>query len=142
MPWTIPTCGAFPALERTCHVVVRSETFYAKSFYASLAAGTLCVILLPLFVTGTASYGAAGKVCYDRSFSFFSAMYLDVDSPNYNPDWDMDASSTQNLFPQHFFNSLSTGVSLFGFGVWLFFSPHQSGVARDLDRTRTCIDCV
>ena len=69
MPWIMPTCAAFPALERACHVAVRSETFHAKTFYAFLAATDLCVVLLPLFVTNSTSYGAAEKVCYDRAFS-------------------------------------------------------------------------
>ena len=46
------------------------------------------------------------------------------------------------LLPLHIFNSLSTVTSLFGSGVWLFFSPHQPDVAKDLDRTRTCFNCV
>jgi hypothetical protein len=47
------------------------------------------------------------------------------------------------LFPAHFFNSISTVISLFGFWVWLFFSPHNSDVARDLDRTCTKKnDCI
>jgi hypothetical protein len=78
----MPTCGAFPALERDCHEAVRSETFHAKTFYASLAAGTLCVVMIPLFMTGTASYGAAEKVCYDRTFHRLNACYLDLDSPD------------------------------------------------------------
>jgi hypothetical protein len=133
----MPTCGAIPAFEIACHVAVRSETFHAKTFYACLAATNLCVVLIPLFVTSTASYGAARKVCYGRTFSRLSAINLDEDSPDYDPDWDMDDRSSNHLFPQHLFKSLSTEVSLFGFGVWLFFSPHQSDVAKDLDRTRT-----
>ena len=138
----MPTCAAFPALERACHVAVRSENFHTKTFYASLVATNLCVVLLPLFVTNTASYGAAEQVCYDRLFSMESAKFLDVDSPDYKPDWTFDDWATNHLFPQHLFNSLSTVVSLFGFGVWLFFSPHQSDVAKDLDRTRTCTEIV
>jgi hypothetical protein len=140
----MPTCGAFPALELACHVAVRSEAFHAKAFYASLAATSLCVVLLPLFVTNTLSYGAAVKVCYERTSSRLSSMFLDEDSPRFNPDWDMDSDYTQSgclLFPQHLCNSLSTAVSLFGFGVWLFFSPHQSDLAKDLDRKRMCINC-
>ena len=142
MPRTLPTCGAIPAFELACHVAIRSETFHAKAFYASLASGTLCVVLLPLFVSETTSYAAARKVCHDRNFSRESAIYWDVDSPRYKPDWDIDDDATRDLFPFHLFNSLSTVVSLFGFGVWLFFSPHQCDVAKDLDRTRTCTDCV
>jgi hypothetical protein len=136
----MPNCNAFPAFELTCHVTVRSETFHAKTFYAFLAATDLCVVLLPLFVTNSTSYGAAEKVCYDRSSSMFNVIFSDEDSPKYNPDWDMDDNAINHLFPQHMFNSLSTVVSLFGFGVWLFFSPHQSDVAKDLDRTRKCSD--
>jgi hypothetical protein len=132
----MPTCDVLPALEIACHVAVRSEKFHAKTFYTSLAAGTLCVVLLPLFVTNTASYGAAREVCYNRAFFRLYAIHGDVDSPDYYPDWAMDDNAVWHLFPQHLFNSLSTVVSLFGFGVWLFFSPHQSDMAKDLDRTR------
>ena len=138
MPRTMPTCDVLPALDIACHVAVRSENFHAKTFYMSLAAGILCVVLLPLFVTNTTSYGAAKKVCYDRAFS----RILDEDSSQYNPDLDFDDHASRHLFPQHLFNSLSTVVSLFGLGVWLFFSPHQSDVAKDLDRTRTCTEIV
>ena len=79
----MPTCGAFPALELACHVAVRSEAFHAKAFYASLAATSLCVVLLPLFVTNTLSYGAAVKVCYERTSSRLSSMFLDEDSREY-----------------------------------------------------------
>ena len=43
------------------------------------------------------------------------------------------------LFPFHLFNSIATVMSLFGFWVWLFFSPHNSDGARELDRTCTKI---
>jgi hypothetical protein len=129
------TCGAYPAVEMACFVAIRSKTFHATTFYASLAATNLCVVMIPLFVTNTTSYGAAKKVCYDRAFS----RILDEDSSQYNPDLDFDDHASRHLFPQHLFNSLSTVVSLFGLGVWLFFSPHQSDVAKDLDRTRTSI---
>ena len=98
---------------------------------------TLSVILLPLFVTNTASYDAAGKVCYDRTFLRLNVVHFDVDSPKYDPDWDMDDAADRALFPVHLFNSMSTAMSLFGFWVWMFFSPHNSDVARELDRTCT-----
>jgi hypothetical protein len=56
----------------------------------------------------------------------------------------MDYYAGNQLFPKHLLNSLSTATSLFGFGVWLFFSPHQSDVAKDLDRMRasTIVFCI
>ena len=68
--------------------------------------------------------------------------FLDEGSPDYNPEWNMGDAASRHLSPMYLFNSFSVAVSLFGFGVWLFFSPHQSDVAKDLDRTRTCTDCV
>jgi hypothetical protein len=134
----MPTCsGALPALELACHLIVRRRTFHARAFFAFLAATTVCIVLLPLFVTDTASYGAAQEVCFDRSFEKWNVIHLDVNHPRYRPDWDMDEDATYHLLPQYIFHSVSTIVSLFGFGVWLFFSPHQSDVAKDLDRTRT-----
>ena len=62
---------------------------------------------------------------------------FDVESQLYDPEWDMEETARLVLLPSHFFNSISVVVSLFGFWVWLFFSPHTSDVARDLDRTCT-----
>jgi hypothetical protein len=134
MPETMPTCNP-SAFELACCVIVRSDTFYPKTFFTCQSVATLLVILVPLFVTNTASYGAASKVCYDRAFALRNETYFDVESLKYDPEWDMDDNSTWALFPAHLFNSIATVMSLFGFWVWLFFSPHNSEVARALDRT-------
>ena len=133
---TMPTCNP-SALELAIYLTVRSETFYPKTFFSCQSVATLLVILLPLFVTNSASYSAASTACYDRTFAWSNVTYFDVDSQWYDPEWDMDDLAERHLFPVHLFNSTSTVVSLFGFGVWLFFSPHNSDVARDLDRTCT-----
>jgi hypothetical protein len=132
VPTTMPTCSA-SAFELACYLIVRSETFYTKTFFACLYVTTLCVILLPLFVTNTASYGAADKVCHDWTVARANVTRFDVDSQLYDPEWDMDDFADWHLFPGHIFNSTSIGVSLFGFWVWLFFSPHSQ--KQDLDRT-------
>jgi hypothetical protein len=133
------TCSASSAAELWCFLAVRKETFRAKAFYASLAATTLFSALLPLVVTGTASFGAAQKGCYVKTVVRLEAHFLGVDSPDYDPGWTVEGNFDDNagwhLFPVHSFNTISTVVSLFGFGVWLFFSPHNSDVAQDLDRT-------
>ena len=136
---SFPTCSAPSAAELWCFLVVRKETFSAKTFYASLTAITLFFALLPLVVTGTASFGAARKECYVKTVVRLKERFLDVDSPQYEPDWteedNFDEEAIWHLFPVHRFNTISTFVSLFGFGVWLFFSTHNSDVAKDLDRT-------
>jgi hypothetical protein len=76
-------------------------------------------------------------VCYGRAFAYRNVTRFDVDSQHHDPEWDMDDSVNWHLFPVHLFNSISTAMSLFGFWVWLFFSPHNSDVARQLDRTCT-----
>jgi hypothetical protein len=116
---------------------MRSETFFTKTFFACQSVATLCVILLPLFVTNTTSYGAARADCYDMSFALRNVTMFDVDAPKYDPEWDMDDAADWRLFPVHLFNSIATVMSLFGFWVWLFLSPQNSDVARDLDRTCT-----
>ena len=136
MPVTMPTC-ILSAFELACCLVVRSETFYAKTFFTCQSVATLLVILHPLFVTNTASYGAASKVCYDRTFVLRNVTNFDVDSQLHDPEWDMDDDAEWQLFPVHLFNSIATVMSLFGFWAWLFFSPHNSEVARALDRTCT-----
>jgi hypothetical protein len=129
--------GALPALELACHLAVRKRTFHARAFFAILAAITACSVVLPLFVTDTASHGAAKRVCHDRSLEKWNVMQLDVNHPWHRPDQDVDENANNHIFPQHIFHSVSTLVSLLGFGVWLFFSPHRSDVTKDLDRTRT-----
>jgi hypothetical protein len=130
----MPALGV-TTFELACIVTTRSEAFHPKVLLAGLAAITACILLLPLLVTSTWSYGAASKVCFDRTFARQNVTKWDVDSQHYDPDWDMNDSAGWRLFPIHLFNSTSTVVSLFGFWVWLFFSPHLA--AQDLDRTRT-----
>ena len=86
-------------------------------------------------MTNTPSYGAARKVYHEWTFEWRNATHFDVEHQDYNPEWDMDDKAHWDLFPTHLFNSISTVASLFGFGVWLFFSLHMIDVARDLDRT-------
>ena len=140
----MPTCSPV-ALELSCYLAVRSPAFHAKSLFGALVATALGIILvLPLAITWTMSYGAASTTCYDRFAVLRMAWYGNVDSDLYEPDWDVDdaGSAVYHLFPMHLFNSISTVVSLFGFWVWLFFSPHTSDVAQDMDRTCTETTCV
>ena len=125
-----------------CHL--RGPYFYAKTFFTSLVAATLCVDLLPLFMTGTPSHGAARKACYDRFSPLRIAWHGDPESQHHIPDWDVNTedSAGYHLFPVHLFNSISTATSLFGFWVWLFFSPHKSEQAKHLDRTCTTSACA
>ena len=164
MPLTMPTCSASAselalylilrseAFELACYLATRSHTFHKKSFFACLSVTSLCVVLVPLFVTNTLSYGAATRVCHDWTVTRKNVTRFDVDSQYYDPEWDMDDAADWHLLPVHLFNSISTAVSLFGFGIWLFFSPHERkhdplstavNTAQDLDlaRTETCI-CV
>ena len=103
---------------------------------------TLSVVLLPLLVTLTTSYGAAREECHDYTIMWVNVTMFDVDSEFYNPEWDMEGDALLDLFPTHLFNSISTVVSLFGVWVWLFFSPHMSNLARDLDRACKKPDCT
>jgi hypothetical protein len=132
----MPTCNPF-AFELACFFIVRSETFYPKTFFACQSVATLSVILLPMFITNTVSYGAAGKVCYDWTFARHNVTRFDVDSQSYDPEWEMDDVADWHLFPTHLFHSMSLVVSLFGVWVWLFFSPHKPYMAQDMDRTCT-----
>jgi hypothetical protein len=127
--------AAAAAAERACFLTTRNEAFHPQSFFAGLAAITLCVFLLPLLATGTWSFGAASEVCFDRTFARNNVTNWVVDSQHYYPEWDMDDAADWHLFPFHTFNSTSLAVSLFGLWVWFFFSPHLA--ALDLDRPRT-----
>jgi hypothetical protein len=135
----MPTCISPSSTELWCFLAVRKETFRAKTFYACLAAITLFFALFPLILTGAASFGAAREECYAKTVVRLKGNFLDVDSPRYDSNWteedNFDDAADRRLFPIHRFNSISTVMSLFGFGVWLFCSPHNSDVAKDLDRT-------
>ena len=137
MAMRMPTCSTPAAIELGWFLAVRKETFRVETLYACLAAITVCVALLPLTLTGTASFGAAREECYVKTVVRLKGLYLNIDSPKYDPNWREEDKATNHLFPTHSFNSMSTVVSLFGFGVWLFFSPHNSDAAQDLDRTCT-----
>jgi hypothetical protein len=126
----IPTCISPSTLELRWFLAVRKETFQNKSFYACLVAITLCTALLPLFVTGAASFGAAREECYAKTLVRNKLFYPDWTAEDNFDDW-----AANRLLPRHSFTSISTVMSLFGFGVWLFFSPHNSDAAQDLDRT-------
>jgi hypothetical protein len=63
-PLNTSTCSA-SALGLAVFLIVRGETFYKKTFFTGQCVATLCVVLLPLFVTNTPSHGAARKVCHD-----------------------------------------------------------------------------
>jgi hypothetical protein len=132
----MPNCSA-PAFELACYLTVRRKTFNSVAFFACQSVATVCVVLLPLFVTNTASCGAARVVCYDRTIVMANVTSFDVDSPHYDPEWDMKDFAPWNLFPAHLFNSIAAVVSLFGFWAWLFFSPHKFDVAQNLDRRCT-----
>jgi hypothetical protein len=138
---TLPTWFNPTAAELACYLTLRSPKFYRKTFFAALVEATLFAVLLPLLVTGTSSYGAASKFCYDRFSPLRTAWYGDPDSDFYDPEWDLNADDVAiyHLFPMHLFNSISTVVSLFSFWVWPFFSPHKksSNVAQNLDRSCT-----
>jgi hypothetical protein len=99
--------------------------------------------LLPLILTGTASFGAAREECHAKTVARLKAKFLDFDSPQtmrpqlerpWGIENDFGDTAGRWLLPVYSFNSISTVVSLFGFGAWLFFSPHDSDVAKDLDR--------
>ena len=75
--------------------------------------------------------------CYDWTFARLNVTKSDVNSQEYDPEWNMEDAADWLLFPAHLFNSISTVVSLIGLFVWLFSSPHNSDGARDLDRTCT-----
>ena len=125
-------------IELACFRTVRKDTFHGKTFFACLAASTFCVVLLPLFVTGTTSFGAAREECYDRTVERLHSSFFDIGSQvvhDPTQDHNFDNVNTRHLFPVHLFNSIATVVSLFGFCVWLFFSPHTSDRTQNLDRT-------
>jgi hypothetical protein len=53
----MPTCSA-SAAELALYLTVRAEIFAKKSFFTCQCVATLCVVLVPMFMTNTASYGA------------------------------------------------------------------------------------
>jgi hypothetical protein len=121
------TCIVPSAIELACFLVIRKKTFRAKAFYACLAAITLFFALFPLVLTSTSSFGAAREGCYARTVIKLKATYLNVDSPEYDPNWNeednFDDAAGWRLFPVHSFNFISTVVSLWFWGVAVLQSP-------------------
>ena len=104
MPVTMPTCSA-SAFELAVYLAVRADTFYKKTFFMCQCLATFCVVLLPLFVTNTPSYGAARKVCHGWVFRRENETRSDVGHQNYSSEWDMEDLATWDLLPAHLFNS-------------------------------------
>jgi hypothetical protein len=123
----VPTCSITPSsIELAGLHAVRKPTFHPKTLFACLAALTLCVALLPLLATGSTNFGAARKKCHDRTARMRAARYMDIESPEYDSDWNednIDDASIFALLPAHTFNCISTFVSLFGIWVAVLQSP-------------------
>jgi hypothetical protein len=125
------------ALEKWSHQSLRKGRFTtAKALF--LVALTVLVVMLPLAVTGQLSFGDAEGVCYEWVNISWRLYLNDLQDPLQYPDWSiiMKSGASFVLFPQHMYNSIATCMSLFGFLVWLYYSPHMEEAAENLDRTR------
>jgi hypothetical protein len=139
--WTSMTTllsSACLRIEKRWHASARSHA-HPKMVAALLALVVLCIACLPLFLTGTTSFGAAKDVCYERQLSKLVAMAQREGRPF---DKETHFPSHFHLFPLHMMNVLSTVVSLAGLWIWLFFSPHTTPAAVYLDRTCMHDKCV
>ena len=108
---------------------VRSEGFRWKFFTWSLLATSMCVSLLPLFVTQTWSFGAAEEQCEEWAVELYE-IYANTTDFGYG---DIDDNADRQLFPVHTNNVASLWVSVACLLGWYFISPHNSAMAEGLD---------
>ena len=107
--------------------VVRGQNFWWELFVFSLLSVSAFVVLLPLFLTRTWSFGAAEEQC--EEWTWLKKKFVDDD------EWEFGDSVTHYLFPQHSNNVAALGVSVFCLLGWYFLSPHNTALAEDLDRS-------
>ena len=138
MRWLLSIIDCLPlfrVLEASENCVVsklRRLAFFSKS--ALLVFLFLVLILacvLPFASTGAWSTDGVQRVCRDRFLRAWSWEDGKVSQPK-----DIDRSSQHTMFPTHTWNAVSSAVSLLGFFVWLFASPHRFAIAGALDRKR------
>ena len=131
------------SFEDTCYSAFRSDRFYGKTFAYGMAFMYLFALVLPLMMTRKWAFGEAGNICWERT--------IEMNSKRPDIDWDAnleDGRSVEDhiggwenffhLLPLHIFNSISLAVSLTCFLVWLFLSPHNSELGRELDKKCKC----
>jgi len=127
-------CGNCPLdLELKLFTAVRSVHFYTRMFVTVLL--VLCSLLMsiPLIVTMQLTFEDADRICEERT----RKLWKDYEYPD-GEEWDLeDWENIHQLMPIHVFNCINLAVSLACFLVWLFMSPHDTELGRDLDRKCT-----
>ena len=127
-----------PATHSFCfsveHYVLRKRVhgkgFLSKCFALCLGVVLVLAVLAPLFAAGTFSLGAANKVCGDRREAIFLERKLN--NPD-RPELDIDDDASYRLLPQYLWNLLAATTSSLSFIAWIFFTPHSSLMALELD---------
>ena len=150
MPGTSFTCRINDGLassEDMCYSAFRSDRLYARTFAFASIGLYLFALLLPLMMTTKSTFGEASDICWDRMIA--------MNEKRGDIDWDVilaaDGRSVEDevgtwenwfhLLPVHVFNSISLAVSLACFLIWLFLSPHNSELGKELDKKCTLL-CV
>ena len=120
-------CGRILEMEKACFTRVRESRPIHVKIFAILLIVVVVVYAacVPLLIAGVSSYWDIDGVCDERDDSIIMEMYGDG---NYDGN--------------HMFGMISAGVallvSLLGYLIWLFFSPHMASEGGgDLDRLRT-----
>ena len=116
---------------------VRSKNSHPKTQTTCLALVLTLVIVLPLIVTGTMSFGKAKGICYERCFVQLTKYVGDDTGDEKKSEFDHDNAGHHLLYLQHLMNSTATVASFCGYSIWLFASPHTLNAKEErLDRTR------
>ena len=112
------------------YTALRSGRFYTKTFTTGLIVLCSAVVITPLVITMKFTFEDADRICEERT----RRLWKDWESPD-GIDWDLEDWENQyQLLPVHVFNCISLAVSLVCFLVWLFFSPHNTELGKELDR--------
>jgi hypothetical protein len=127
--------------EQFLHAKVRSPTAHPKTLAVVLILVVMTVVFFgPLFYAGATSYEEASDICDARVLNF---MTLRNDGDESAARDEINSANFIN-YPDlaHKLNGLSTLVSLAGFLMWLFASPHKrTEKGADLDRTCMAPSC-
>jgi hypothetical protein len=116
-------------LEKRCRSRARDKRAHPKTSVAVLALVTIGLSFLPLLVTGATSFGEAEDICHQRQYTKLKNTFGEE-------EWKFDDLANRHLFPRHLNNCIASAMSLLGFAVWIFFSPHtENESAEALDRT-------
>jgi hypothetical protein len=105
-------------LEDVTITSIRQDSYPKRCTIVALAFLAGLLFSVPFLATGKSSTQEVNEVCEAR----------------YAFDNNMEDYATSFVFPMHFWTCAAISMSLFGFAVWMLYSPHHTLLGRTLDR--------